>query len=103
MIISYTAPESVRKITNICNEKKCKGVFSWEIDDDNGMILEASLETLATRKSSHVGSAKKHVYAPDCESMSVTLKPEMVFAKGDVLYKSNAWASGCPGTSTETW
>jgi len=43
MVIGYTSPESVSEIMDIILERKLKGVFTWEMDDDNGMLQEAML------------------------------------------------------------
>lgn len=80
MIISYSSPNSVVGIVDICNKIKCKGVFSWEIDDDNGLLLEAMLASIAEPASECSFCSKDHVYAPECESLgtAITIKEGMI-------------------------
>ena len=80
-----------------------KGVFAWEVDDDNGFLLETIHRKLSTPVDSPSPSAKKHIYAPDCQSMTgLTLKPGMVFSDSGRVYRLNGWATKCPNEG-ESW
>ena len=78
------------------------GIFSWTVDDDNGMLLEAIHSVLSKKVSTVNKSVKPHIYAPDCSSFSkITIKPGMVFKKGDAIYRAKGWATKCPGEGAQ--
>lgn len=97
MVISYTAPASVKEITQICVEINCKGVFSWQIDDDNGMLLEAMLEGVGKPTSSVARSSKEYMYAPECSS-GTTIKEGMTFEVEGTVYKATQDTWSCPSS-----
>ena len=79
-------------------DKNLLGVFSWTVDDDNGMLLEALHSVLSKKVPSINKSVKPHIYAPDCKTFSkITIKPGMIFKKEDKLYRAKGWATKCPG------
>ena len=103
MAISYQSPLSAKKSAKYVKDKNLLGVFSWTVDDDNGMLLEALHSELSKKVSSVKKSYKPHIYAPDCSDFGkITFKPGMVFKKGDAIYKAKGWATKCPGEG-ESW
>jgi len=75
-----------------------RGLFAWEIDDDNGFILEAIHRKFSKKVDEPSVSTKKHIYAPTCSSMTgVTMKPGMVFSEIGGVYNLTGWATKCPG------
>lgn len=101
MVISYTSPNSVLGVVDICNTINCKGVFSWAIDDDNGMLLEAMLANIAN-PTSCTRREKEYIYAPDCESLgySVSITEGMIVQYDGTVWKAGQYASACP---TSDW
>jgi len=45
------------------------GVFSWAVDDDNGMLLEAMDDVWGEKTQDNGHSNMKHIYAPTCSAI----------------------------------
>ena len=95
--ISFTAPEDMQAITNYVKENGFKGLFSWQIDDDNGELLETIHQTLGHSQASARVADKPYIYAPDCVTMAPTnISPGLVFSDAGNVYVGSGWPAACP-------
>jgi len=95
--ISFTAPEDMQAIANYVKENGFKGIFSWEIDDDNGELLETIHQTLGHSQANARVADKPYIYAPDCVTMAPTnISPGLVFSDAGNVYVGSGWPAACP-------
>ena len=95
--ISFTAPEDMQAITNYVKENGFKGLFSWQIDDDNGELLETIHQTLAHPQAAPRVADKPYIYAPDCVTMAPTnFAPGLVFSDAGNVYVGSGEPKACP-------
>ena len=95
--ISFTAPEDMQAIANYVKENGFKGIFSWEIDDDNGELLETIHQTLGHSQAKARVADKPYIYAPDCVTMAPTnISPGLVFSDAGNVYVGSGWPAACP-------
>jgi len=99
--ITYTSPDDVTAMTKFAKDNGMMGIFAWQVDDDNGMLIEAAHQAYGHQRGS-LPVGKPLVYAPDCQSMSIELSPGMVFSHEGEVFKSVGWATKCPGQG-EAW
>ena len=95
--ISFTAPEDMQAIAKYVKENGFKGIFSWEIDDDNGELLETIHQTLGHSQATARVADKPYIYAPDCVTMApTTISPGLVFSDAGNVYVGSGWPAACP-------
>ena len=95
--ISFTAPEDIRAIAQYVKDAGFKGIFSWQIDDDNGELLETIHQTLAHPLGSARVADKPYIYAPDCQTTApATITPGLIFSDAGNVYIGTGWPSACP-------
>ncbi len=100
---SFMSPQDVEAVSEYVAANGLHGVFTWQVDDDNGELLESALLGLGLQRgSAPVGQPV--AYAPSCASMidNVTIKPDMTFSAGGNVHKATGWATKCPGEG-ESW
>lgn len=95
-VISYTPPKGVESLVQYAQSKKMKGVFSWTVDDDNGILLEAIHRAYGHSDTRITPRIPKMVYAPECQGFSGTIKPRMLFVDNGTIYKARGWITKCP-------
>lgn len=98
---SFMSPDDVRAVAEFVKETGLRGMFSWQIDDDNGELHQAVLDGLGLQSGS-VTPGKPAAYAPDCQEIKssvsdLVIKPGMTFSADGKVYQATAWASNCPG------
>ena len=96
-VISYTPPKGVESLVNYARSKKMKGVFSWTVDDDNGMLLEAAHRAYGHSDTKLTPRTPRMVYAPECRGFTGAIKPGMLFVDNGTIYKASGWITKCPG------
>ena len=95
--ISFTAPEDMQAIVNYVKEAGFKGIFSWQIDDDNGELLETIHQTLGHPLGSPRVADKPYIYAPDCGTTApATITPGLIFSDAGDVYVGTGWPTACP-------
>ena len=106
---TFMSPADVAAVADYAKDEGLRGVFSWQIDDDNGALLQSALDGLGlTPATSAIASSKSVVYAPDCDAMvaelgsALTIKPSMTFSSCGNVYRTSSWATNCPGEG-ENW
>jgi len=95
--ISFTAPEDMQAIANYVKEAGFRGVFSWQIDDDNGELLETIHQTFGHPLGSPRVAEKPYIYAPDCGATAPkTISPGLIFSDAGNVYLGTGWPAACP-------
>jgi hypothetical protein len=95
--ISFTVPEDMQAIANYVKENGFKGMFSWQIDDDNGELLETIHQTLGHPQATPRVADRPYIYAPDCVTMAPThIAPGLVFSDAGNVYVGSGWPAACP-------
>jgi chitinase len=104
-VINFSSPDDITALTKYAKQMGLKGVFSWQIDDDNGMLLEAVHRAYGNQMTT-MQPGKPVVYAPDCKTMlssgKIQLKPGMAFSSEGQVYALNGWGTKCPNEG-EAW
>lgn len=104
-VINFSSPDDITAMVNYAKQLGLKGVFSWQVDDDNGMLLEAVHRAYGNQITT-MQPGKKVVYAPDCKAATtaskIVLKPGMTFSSDNQVYIANGWATKCPNEG-ESW
>ncbi|MCK5818930.1 MAG: hypothetical protein KAH18_06680, partial [Psychromonas sp.] len=99
-VISYTPPKGVEAIVQYAISKGMKGVFSWTVDDDNGVLLEAIHSGYGHTNQAVTPLEIKTVFAPVCTTYKGDIQPGMLFQDGGKIYEATKWHNKCPNQGT---
>ncbi len=104
---SFMSGEDVHDVARYVKDKGLRGVFTWQIDDDNGELLEAANQGMKRRPGvyNHGHADKSFTYAPPCALYLEATggMPHLPVSDDGRVWKAESWVENCPSTSENGW